>query len=145
MRRNRSREPLFENLTIESAGAQGKSIAKHEHGGIRYRCCTGRCGGCARDQEEQLREAITTRFVASLLIVFRPSASTSVPCRCKWQDLAYPKQLEYKQQQVIDNLERLGGLVLPAVTPIMASPDVRYYRNKLEYTFSNKRWFTTDE
>jgi 23S rRNA (uracil1939-C5)-methyltransferase len=43
---------------------------------------------------------------------------------CKWQDLSYPKQLEYKQQQVIDNLERIGGLELPEVTPIMASSEL---------------------
>ncbi|MBL7982680.1 MAG: 23S rRNA (uracil(1939)-C(5))-methyltransferase RlmD [Flavobacteriales bacterium] len=149
MRRNRSREPLFfENLTIESAGAQGKSIAKHE-GMVVF--VTGAVPGDVVDvrvtkKKSNYAEAITTRIVS-------PSADR-IPafCKhfgtcggCKWQDLSYPKQLEYKQQQVIDNLERLGGLVLPPVTPIMASPGVRYYRNKLEYTFSNKRWFTADE
>ncbi|HEX2616843.1 MAG TPA: TRAM domain-containing protein, partial [Flavobacteriales bacterium] len=64
---------------------------------------------------------------------------------CKWQDLAYPMQLHYKRQQVVDNLERLGGLELPEVPSALASPHLTHYRNKLEFTASAARWFTKDE
>lgn len=64
---------------------------------------------------------------------------------CSWQHIQYETQLRYKQQQVIDNLQRLGGLTLPEITPILPSSQTRFYRNKLDYTFSAQRWLTWDE
>jgi len=64
---------------------------------------------------------------------------------CSWQHINYPTQLQYKQKQVVDNLERLGGLTLPPITPIMGSNKTRYYRNRLDFTFSAQRWLTWDE
>ena len=64
---------------------------------------------------------------------------------CKWQMLPYKKQLEYKQQEVIQNLKRIGKIDLPEVLPIIGSDDTIHYRNKLEFTFSNKRYLTKDE
>lgn len=64
---------------------------------------------------------------------------------CKWQHLDYNEQLKYKRQQVIDQLERIGGLEIPEVKPTLASENTTYYRNKLEYTFSDKRWLTAQE
>lgn len=64
---------------------------------------------------------------------------------CKWQMLPYSQQLEYKQQQVADNLMRIGKIDLPAITPILGSEKTEFYRNKLEFTFSNKKWLTTEE
>jgi 23S rRNA (uracil1939-C5)-methyltransferase len=64
---------------------------------------------------------------------------------CKWQMLPYQKQLEYKQQEVIQNLKRIGKIELPEVLPIISSDDIVHYRNKLEFTFSNKRYLTKDE
>lgn len=64
---------------------------------------------------------------------------------CSWQHIQYEKQLMYKQKQVTDNLERIGGLVLPAVRPIYPSATTRYYRNKLDFTFSAQRWLTWNE
>jgi len=64
---------------------------------------------------------------------------------CKWQHLPYDFQLSFKQKQVIDNFERLGKFPIPAVTPILGSEDTTYYRNKLEYTFSDSRWLTKEE
>jgi len=60
---------------------------------------------------------------------------------CKWQNMDYAAQLHSKQRPVTDNLERIGGLELPEVMPIIASDNIYHYRNKLEYTFSNRRWF----
>ena len=64
---------------------------------------------------------------------------------CSWQHIEYETQLRYKQKQVVDNLTRIGGLSLPEVTPIFPSARTRFYRNKLDYTFSAQRWLTWDE
>lgn len=64
---------------------------------------------------------------------------------CKWQHIPYDIQLKYKHQQVIDNLERIGKIPLPEISPILGSSKIKYYRNKLEYTFSNWKWLTQDE
>ncbi len=64
---------------------------------------------------------------------------------CKWQILPYSEQLKFKQQQVIDNLVRIGKLELPPVSPIVGSAKSEFYRNKLEFTFSNRKWLTTNE
>lgn len=64
---------------------------------------------------------------------------------CSWQHIRYETQLRYKQKQVVDNLERIGGLALPEVSPIFPSERTRFYRNKLDYTFSAQRWLSWDE
>ncbi|MBK8500218.1 MAG: 23S rRNA (uracil(1939)-C(5))-methyltransferase RlmD [Flavobacteriales bacterium] len=149
MRRTKPKETIiWEAVPITGAGANGKSLAKVD-GLVVF--VTGAVPGDVADlrvlkKKKSYAEATAIRITA-------PSPDR-VPafCKhfgtcggCKWQDLSYPKQLEYKQQQVIDNLERLGGLELPAVTPIMPSAGLTHYRNKLEFTFSNSRWFTKEE
>ncbi|RYG39336.1 MAG: 23S rRNA (uracil(1939)-C(5))-methyltransferase RlmD, partial [Chitinophagaceae bacterium] len=64
---------------------------------------------------------------------------------CKWQMLPYEKQLQYKQEETEQNLKRIGKADLPRVMPILGSADTIFYRNKLEFTFSNKRFLTQDE
>lgn len=64
---------------------------------------------------------------------------------CKWQNLPYPKQLEFKQQEVIDNLTRIGKVELQNIHEIIGSPKTREYRNKLEFTFCDKRYLTNQE
>ena len=64
---------------------------------------------------------------------------------CKWQHLPYKMQLRFKEQQVKDNLTRIGKTDLPDINPIIGSADEYLYRNKLEYTFSDRRWLTTEE
>jgi 23S rRNA (uracil-5-)-methyltransferase RumA len=64
---------------------------------------------------------------------------------CKWQHLPYEYQLQFKQQQVVDNLTRIGKVELPEISPIKGSAKQRFYRNKLEFTFSNKSWLTFEE
>ncbi|MBL7962559.1 MAG: 23S rRNA (uracil(1939)-C(5))-methyltransferase RlmD [Flavobacteriales bacterium] len=148
-RRSKPVEPvIIEELAITGAGAQGKAIAKRD-GMVVF--VTGAVPGDVVDarvtkKKSNFMEAIATRIVSPSPDRIAPFCKHFGVCGgCKWQDLSYPKQLEYKQQQVIDNLERLGGLELPPVTPILPSPTTTHYRNKLEFTFSNKRWFTTDE
>ena len=64
---------------------------------------------------------------------------------CQWQMLPYEKQLEYKQRQVRDNLQRIGKVSLPDMLPILGAEETRYYRNKIEYTFGNKRFLQKNE
>jgi len=64
---------------------------------------------------------------------------------CKWQHLPYNLQLAFKEKQVRDNLTRIGKVDLPLIEPIKGSDEQYFYRNKLEYTFSDKRWFTEEE
>ena len=64
---------------------------------------------------------------------------------CKWQHLPYQNQLQYKQQQVVDALQRIAKVDLPAVNPILGSARMLCYRNKMEYTFSNKCWLTREQ
>lgn len=64
---------------------------------------------------------------------------------CKWQILPYDEQIRHKQQQVVDNLTRLGHVELPEISPILGSKKVYEYRNKLEYTFSNRRWLSAED
>ncbi len=64
---------------------------------------------------------------------------------CQWQMLPYDKQLLYKQKQVRDNLQRIGKVALPEMMPILGAGETRYYRNKLEYTFGNKRFLLKEE
>lgn len=64
---------------------------------------------------------------------------------CQWQMLPYEKQLQYKQRQVADTLQRIGRLELPEMTPIAGAQEQRYYRNKIEYTFANKKFLTAEE
>ena len=64
---------------------------------------------------------------------------------CQWQILPYPEQLRHKQQQVSDLLSRIGKVELPEISTIVGSAKTEFYRNKLEFTFSNKRWMTEEE
>ena len=64
---------------------------------------------------------------------------------CKWQCLSYEDQIKYKQKQVTDNLTRIGKVELPEISPIQGSEKTEFYRNKLEFTFSDKRWLTEEE
>lgn len=64
---------------------------------------------------------------------------------CQWQMLPYEQQLVYKQKQVRDNLQRIGKLQLPEMPPILGAANTRFYRNKIEYTFGNKRYLRREE
>jgi|APTNR8051073442_1049403.scaffolds.fasta_scaffold01257_2 23S rRNA (uracil1939-C5)-methyltransferase len=148
-RRTKRTEPLIiPDLAITSAGAEGKSIARHD-GIVVF--VTGAVPGDVADvqvmkKKSNFMEAVATRIVSPSPDRVEPFCIHFGTCGgCKWQHLDYTKQTQYKQQQVVDNLERIGGLDLPAVTPILPSPGTTHYRNKLEFTFSNSRWFTREE
>jgi 23S rRNA (uracil1939-C5)-methyltransferase len=139
---------VIENIRVETMAAEGKCVAK-VNGLVIF------LEGCAPGD---LVNARLTKIKSSFLegkvtqIVELSPNRTQPFCihfglcgGCSWQHIAYETQLQYKQKQVVDNLERLGGLTLPPVSPIFPSANTRFYRNKLDYTFSAQRWLTWDE
>ena len=64
---------------------------------------------------------------------------------CKWQHITYDLQQEYKRQQVVDQFQRIAKVPIPEVAPLLGSAQTQYYRNKLDFTFSNSRWLTREE
>ncbi len=145
----RARGPeLVEAVPVTGWGANGKALARLD-GMVVF--VTGAVPGDTADlsihtRKKSYAEACATRIVSPSPDRVAPFCAHFGTCGgCKWQDLDYTQQLHYKRQQVIDNLERLGGLELPEVLPTLPSPATRGYRNKLEFTASAHRWFTHAE
>lgn len=137
---------ILEGVVIESVAAEGRSIAKID-GKVLF--VPFAIPGDVVDIEITRKksgwmEGVVKRLVTPSPDRIEPFCSHYGVCGgCKWQLLPYPLQLKYKQQQVEDQLLRIGGLELPAILPIMGSEKTIKYRNKLEFTFSNKRWLDT--
>ncbi|MCX8489458.1 MAG: 23S rRNA (uracil(1939)-C(5))-methyltransferase RlmD [Cyclobacteriaceae bacterium] len=138
----------LDNITIETMAAEGKCIAKHEGLVIFIQ------GGAPGDIVEIELTKIKSSFLEGRVTEIRRLSPhrAKLFCihfglcgGCSWQHINYSTQLQYKQQQVIDNLERLGGLQLPPISPIIASAKTDHYRNKLDYTFTANRWLTKEE
>lgn len=141
-------KPLLEHLLIEDIAAEGKAIARYEGMVVFVSLCVP--GDVVDVQIIRKRN----RFMEGYPVKFHSySANRSEPfCShfgvcggCKWQHLPYIEQLKFKQQQVADALERIGKVSVESVLPILASEKQVYYRNKLEFTFSNNRWLTSEE
>ncbi|MDX2304128.1 MAG: 23S rRNA (uracil(1939)-C(5))-methyltransferase RlmD [Microscillaceae bacterium] len=97
-------------------------------------------------KKKKFFEAVPVYFYTQSELRTNPVCSHFGVCGgCKWQHIDYQTQLEYKTQQVKDNLERIAKVALPEFLPIIGSEHTYYYRNKLEFTFSNRRWFTQEE
>lgn len=137
---------ILEGVVIESVAAEGRSIAKID-GKVLF--VPFAIPGDVVDIEITRKksgwmEGVVKRLVTPSPDRIEPFCSHYGVCGgCKWQLLPYPLQLKYKQQQVEDQLLRIGGLELPEILPIMGSEKTIKYRNKLEFTFSNKRWLDT--
>jgi 23S rRNA (uracil1939-C5)-methyltransferase len=139
---------IIENIEVETMAAEGKCVG-HVNGQVIF------LQGCAPGDvvDAQLTKIKSAFLEATVTNIKSFSPNRTQPfcihfglCGgCSWQHIQYQTQLQYKQQQVVDNLERLGGLTLPSVTPIFPSDKTRFYRNKLDYTFSVQRWLTRDE
>ncbi|MFO7615673.1 MAG: 23S rRNA (uracil(1939)-C(5))-methyltransferase RlmD [Bacteroidales bacterium] len=140
--------PLIEGLTIESVGAEGKAVARHENRVIFVPMVIP--GDVADVQILKKRKSYSE---AKMIRLVRPSPDRQEPvCShfgicggCKWQMLPYNLQLKYKSKQVEDQLVRIGQLKLPVIKPIIGADQPEFYRNKMEYTFSNRRWLTDEE
>ncbi len=148
MARKKKELPLLEGITITGVAAEGKAIARVDNLVIFVPYVVP---GDVVDL--QIKRKKHSYAEAEAVKIHHYSDKRAVPfCQhygvcggCQWQVLAYPEQLKYKQQQVIDNLTRIGKVTLPEISPILGSEQTQGYRNKLEYTFSNKRWLTREE
>jgi len=146
--RKRKKLPLFENVTISDVAAEGKAIAKIDDIIIFVQQAIP--GDIVDLQITKKRK----KYMEAMVVKVRKYADNRVEpfCShfgvcggCKWQQLPYADQLKYKQKQVEDTLTRIGDLQLPEITPIAGSDKTEFYRNKIEFTFSNKRWLTKEE
>jgi len=140
--------PLLENITITDIAAEGKAIARVED---RVIFVPFVAAGDVVDiqltkKKSSYAEGRAVKFHHYSEKRTEPICEHFGICGgCKWQHLPYSEQLKFKQQQVFDSLTRIGKVELPEINPILGSNKTDFYRNKLEYTFSNKRWLTDNE
>jgi 23S rRNA (uracil1939-C5)-methyltransferase len=140
--------PILEKVTVSGVAAEGKAIVRHD-GGVVF--VPFAVPGDVVDiqltgKKNAYAEGRVIRFHA-----YSPQRATpfcehyGVCGGCQWQILPYPEQLRCKQQQVVDQLTRIGRVDLPEISPILGSEKTQCYRNKLEFTFSDRRWLTEEE
>ncbi|MEH6770649.1 23S rRNA (uracil(1939)-C(5))-methyltransferase RlmD [Maribacter arcticus] len=147
--RKKTKREIFENVTVVDAAAKGKTIGKAPDGRVIF--LTNTVPGDVVDvQTTKKRKA----YFEGKAIKFHSFSDKRVDpvCQhfgvcggCKWQDMGYEHQLFYKQKEVENNLRRIGHLDLPELTPILGSKEQYFYRNKMEFSFSDSRWLTLDE
>ncbi|MBU3822366.1 23S rRNA (uracil(1939)-C(5))-methyltransferase RlmD [Flavobacteriaceae bacterium XHP0103] len=149
MSRRNNKKQIFEHLEVIDAGAKGKTIAKAPDGKVIF-LPNAVPGDVVDIQTFKKRKA----YYEGKAVKFhkRSNKRTEPACvhfgvcgGCKWQDMAYEHQLYYKQKEVTNNLLRIGHLELPEVTPILGSKNQYFYRNKMEFSFSDNRWLTPEE
>ena len=147
MARNRQ-EIILENIVIEAVAAEGKAIAKID--GVVLFVQFAVPGDVVdvkvTKKKKNYMEGFILRMVKPSPHRLEPFCSHFGVCGgCKWQPLPYEMQLQAKQQQVYDQLVRIGHLDVPEISPIVGSDETTYYRNKLEFTFSQRRWIFENE
>jgi len=140
---------IFKNVEVIDTAAKGKSVGKAPDGRVIFLSNTVP-GDVVDVQTLKKRKA----YYEGKAIQFHHYSNkrTEPKCEhfgtcggCKWQDMEYQHQLAYKQNEVVNNLKRIGHLDLPEVTPILGSEKQYFYRNKMEFSFSDSRWLTYDE
>jgi len=140
--------PIYENVEITGVAAEGKALTRID--GIV--CFVPNCvpGDIVDLQVTKKKHSF---MEARVLRIVQPSAARcEAQCKhfgtcggCKWQILPYSEQLKYKQQQIVDNLTRIGKINLPEISPILGSKHIYEYRNKLEFTCADRKWLTSNE
>lgn len=136
--------PVLENITITGVAAEGKALAKIDGMVIFVPNCVP--GDVVDLQVTKKKHSF---MEAKVLRIVKPSeVRCQAKCKhfgacggCKWQILPYEEQLKYKQQQIVDNLTRIGKVELPEISPILGSKHIYEYRNKLEFTCADRKWF----
>lgn len=148
MSRKKKELPIIENVEITAVAAEGKAIARW--GEMVVFVPYGAPGDIADIKIDRRKhsyaEGHIERLVAPSPIRVEPFCEHFGICGgCRWQHLPYWEQLRAKQQQVEDALRRIAKVELPEITPILGSEATREYRNKMEYTFSNRKWLTWEQ
>lgn len=148
MARKKKELPLLEKITIIDVAAEGKALAKVNDlvVFVPYVVPGDVVDLQVKRKKNHYAEAVAVKFHEYSPVRAVPFCQHYGICGgCKWQCLPYTGQIKYKQKQVTDNLTRIGKIELPEISPIMGSEKTEFYRNKLEFTFSNKRWLTEEE
>lgn len=148
MGKSRNKKPLLLNVEVTDVAAEGKALARVDD---RVVFINGAVPGDIVDV--QVTRKRTSYYEGDAVAFHKYSDMRVAPfCKhfgvcggCKWQSIPYEKQLEYKAREVYNNLKRIGKVELPEQMPILASARNQKYRNKLEFTFSNKRWLTAEQ
>lgn len=149
MGRKKTDKIIFENIRITDAGAKGVSVAKAPDGKVIF-VPNVVPGDVADIQTFKKRKAY---YEGKAIRIKEYSADRVEPvCQhfgvcggCKWQNMRYNKQLDYKHNEVLNHLQRIGKVELPEFEPILGSAQTFFYRNKMEFGFSNSRWLTQAE
>ncbi len=140
--------PLFEKVSIENIGAEGKSIARVDNIVVFVKDAVP---GDVVDLQVFRKKG---RYMEARVVKYHSYSDqrTDPFCEhfgvcggCKWQHLPYDRQLHYKEQQVVDAFRHIAGVEIPEALPILASDPITQYRNKMEFTFSNHRWLLDHE
>ena len=148
MARKKKELPLLEQITITDVAAEGKALARVNDMVVfvPYVVPGDVVDLQVKRKKHSYAEAVAVKFHEYSPLRSEPFCKHFGVCGgCKWQCLKYEDQLRYKQKQVTDNLVRIGKIELPEISPILGSEQTERYRNKLEFTFSNKRWLTQEE
>ena len=140
--------PLIENVEITGVAAEGKAVVRIDDIVTFVPYCVP--GDVVDLQVTKKKHSFMEARVVRLV---KPSDKRCVAvCKhygvcggCKWQILPYAEQLRWKQQQVEDNLTRIGKLALPEISPILGSKKIYQYRNKLEFAFADHQWLTNEQ
>ncbi len=150
MARKRSQNRIvLEHLQVIDAGAKGKAIAKAADGRVVF-INNAVPGDIVSVQTTKKRKAY---FEATAIEIHKASDKRVEPvCEhfgacggCKWQHMGYEHQLYYKQKEIENNLSRIGKVTLPEITPILGSKEQYFYRNKMEFSFSDSKWLTLEQ
>ena len=148
MARKKQNHPLIEGLEITSLAAEGKAMGRWNEQVVFVPMTVP---GDVVDVQIRVRrrrfmEGYVVRYVKRSPLRAEPFCSHFGVCGgCKWQNLPYSEQLRFKTDQVRDQLTRIGKIALPEVRPCLPSARTQFYRNKLEFTFADRRWMTYEE
>ena len=148
MARNKKSLPLLEGVKIEAVAAEGKCLFHWNDLVVFVPFCVPGdvCDVQIRRKKHSFAEGEVVRFIEYSNVRAIPFCQHFGVCGgCKWQNLPYEEQLKFKQQQVFDQLSRIGKIELPEFRPILGSVHTQAYRNKLDYGCANKRYLTKEE
>ncbi|QHI36122.1 23S rRNA (uracil-C(5))-methyltransferase RlmCD [Kordia antarctica] len=145
----RNRRQVFEKVEVIDTAVKGKTVAKTDEGVIIF-LPNAVPGDVVDIQTYKKRKAYyegkATHFHTLSDKRVEPVCQHFGTCGgCKWQHMGYEHQLFYKQKEVFNNLTRIGKVELPELTPILGSAEQYFYRNKMEFSFSDSRWLTQEE
>ncbi len=147
--RRKSKNIVLENIKLVSAGAKGVAVGRTEEG--KTVLVTGAVPGDVvnarvKKSKSKYFEAEVAEIIERSPFRVEPKCIHFGVCGgCKWQNLAYEKQLDFKQDEVFNHIKRIGGFEDFETQPILGSKEQYFYRNKMEFSFGASRWLTDEE